>query len=378
MSLSKRHVEEALDRWEQAGLLDAPSAGRLRNEARAHEARETRRRARYLIATVAAFALFLAAVVFTSRAWPLLDDGTRTFILLGAGAGVYLLGNALEVRHLWYPSALLLQAGGLAVLLVATIYSAEPWPHGEPGGIAFGAVALLAPMGILVRFRGRAPATHALHTAFAFPFAAVFLTRAGDLDFDTVVWVIDGLVVLSLAALALRLRSLHRDEADGALASMSAALLAGLVLAIVTGVGPLDMDADAILAGDLWLALTVAVTAWGLHRAPPALRRGWFEGQLALCVLIAIPLLLFTTIEALDWPVEVTALVQAALGAAALWYGIHYESRGVLVGGALALATGAWVYGIERGEAVGAVGALVVTAALLFWVSTRIRDARGT
>jgi hypothetical protein len=50
----------------------------------------------------------------------------------------------------------------------------------------------------------------------------------------------------------------------------------------------------------------------------------------------------------------------------------------VLVGGALALATGAWVYGIERGEALGAVGALVVTAALLFWVSTRIRDARGT
>lgn len=374
MSLSQRHVEVALDRWERAGLLDAPTGERLRAEARAHEAMQTRRRARYLIASVAAFALFLAASFFAARAWPLLDDATRTLILLVAGAAVYALGSALELRRRWFPSALLLQAGGLAVLLVATIYSAEHWPHGGAGGIAFGIVALVSPMVVLIRFHGRDPITHALHTAFAFPFAAVFLTRAGGLDFDIVVWILDGLAVAAVAALALRLPALEREDADSALAALSAALLSGLVLALLTGLGPLDLGERGVLPADAWLVLMAVVTLWGLHRAPSTLRRGWFETQLALCVLLAVPLVAFTTIEALDWPIEASALAQAALGALALRYGLRFATRGVLVGGALALAVGAWIYGLERGEALGTIGALVATAALLFWVSTRIRD----
>jgi hypothetical protein len=375
MSFSHRHVEAALDRWEDQGLLDAGTAARLREEAREAESRHTRQRARWLIAGVGAFALFLAAVVFTQRTWPLLGVAARTAVLLLAGAAVYVLGATLEARQRWYPSALLLQAGGLAVLLVAEIYSEGRWDHGTLGGVVFGLLALATPLVDLVRFHGRPPATHAVHTAFAFPFAAVFLTRAGDLDFDTTVWILDGLVVLALLGLAARVRSLEADEADGALAAMSAALLTGFVLAVLTGLGPLEMAERAVLPADAWLALATAVTLWGLHRGPRALRRQWFETQLSVCLLVAIPFLAFTTMEAFDWPVEATALAQAALGAAALRYGLRHDARGPLLAGAAALATGAWIYGIERGQAMGAVVALVATAGLLFWVSTRIRDA---
>ncbi len=374
MSFSQRHVEAAIDRWQRAGLVEPEQGERLRAEARAHEAMDTRRKARYLIAAVGAFALFLAAGFFAARTWPLLDDATRTFVLLVTGGAVYALGSVLELRQKWYPPALLLEAAGLSVLFVATIHSAETWEHGTAMGVLFGVLALAVPFAVLIRFRGRAPLTHALHTAFAFPFAAVFLTRAADLDFDLVVWVLDGMALAAVVLLFLRLPALDRNEADSALASLSAALLAGLALAVMTGLGPLDLEAEAVLPADAWLALMAAVTLWGLHRAPSALRRGWFETQLALCVLAAIPLLLFTTFEALDWPVEASTLVQAVLGGAALWYGLRFEARGVLIGGALALATGAWVYGLERGEALGAVGALVATAALLFWVSARIRE----
>ncbi len=371
----RRHVETALERWVHKGLLDADTAQRLGDEEHRHRTEETRRDARYLLAGVGAFVLFLAAVFFVDRTWPLLSMAQQNAILLAAGAAAYALGAGLEWKGLWYPSALLLQAGGFAVLLVAELGSWNAWANATTGGVVMGILALATPMAILVSGqRGRHPATLALHTAFAFPFAATFLHRALDIDFNAILWALDGMLVLVIAALMARLAGRRDDPDDGTLAALAAALYAGLVLSLLSGLGPMEMEERALLPADVWLVLMTLLVLWGLHRAPQAFRREWYHAQLALCVILAIPMLAFTTMESLDLPAEVTGLAQAGLGAWAVRYGLRTDARGVLLAGAGALATGAWIYGVQRAAGFGAVGALVVTAALLFWVSTRIRD----
>jgi hypothetical protein len=373
MSRAKKPIEAALDRWVEQGLLDPATAADCHDEAVSHRTAETSRRERYLVASVAAFILFVAAVLFAERTWPLLGVGARAVILVLTGAALYLLGTSLEVRRRWVPSAILLQTSGLALALVATVYSEVRWSDGTAGGIGWGVLALLAPLGAAYRIRERLPLTVAQHVAFAFPFVAVFLGRAVGLNEDDVVWALDGMVLVLLALLAWRLRSMNSEGQDALLAAVSTTLFGGLVLSIFTGLGPLDLDADAIWAADVWLGLTAAVTLWGIHRAPAALQRSWFESQLGACVLLAVPLLLFSTAGALEAAPEVTALVQAALGGGALWYGLRFDALTTFTAGVLGLAVGAWVYGLERAEALGAVAALAVAAGLLFWLSTRIR-----
>jgi hypothetical protein len=216
----------------------------------------------------------------------------------------------------------------------------------------------------------------AVHVAIGLSFLAVFLDRATPLDEDGIVWVLDGVLVLIGIALLTRLRRAHgpedaRDEA-WALNAFVAAMYAGFVLVGLTAAGPFDLDDGTVWALDAWLLGMVGVTLWGIHRAPPALQREWFGLQLALLVVLAVPLCFYTTLEALDAPPEAAALACAALGGLAMAYGLRREARSVLVAGCLALLVAAWYYGVERGGVLGAVAALAATAALLFWLSARL------
>ena len=68
----------------------------------------------------------------------------------------------------------------------------------------------------------------------------------------------------------------------------------------------------------------------------------------------------------------------AAVGAVGLFYGVQYGSRSVLIAGCGAIVVSVWIFGIQHGRSLGAVGALAFTAALLFWASSRLgRDAPG-
>jgi hypothetical protein len=220
----------------------------------------------------------------------------------------------------------------------------------------------------------------AVHVAIGLSFLAVFLDRATPLDEDGIVWVLDGVLVLIGIALLARLRRAGRSEDARddawALNAFVAAMYAGFVLVGLTAAGPFDLDDGTVWALDAWLLGMVALTLWGIHRAPPALQREWFGLQLALGVVMAVPLCFYTTLEALDAPPETAALACAALGGLAMAYGLRREVRSVLVAGCLALLIAAWYYGVERGGVLGAVAALAATAALLFWLSARLgRDA---
>jgi hypothetical protein len=56
-------------------------------------------------------------------------------------------------------------------------------------------------------------------------------------------------------------------------------------------------------------------------------------------------------------------------------YGNREEIRALMAASTLAFVTSLWVWAVDRGGALGAVAALVVTAALLFWISGRTGEA---
>ena len=61
-------------------------------------------------------------------------------------------------------------------------------------------------------------------------------------------------------------------------------------------------------------------------------------------------------------------------GVAAFAYGNTRGLRPVIGAAAVAFGAAGWDWGVERGGALGAVFALALTAALLFWISGRTGD----
>ena len=373
MSHVPEEVSAALERWTRAGLVSGEQAGTLAAEAEEHASSGGRRAFQYVLAATGGAVVIIAASVLAEWVWPRLGDSGRSLVLMGAGFLVHLLGLRVESRDRWRPAGYLLQTSGLLVLLGAFVYSERPWPDLSPPAIAIGLVCLVLPLVLAVRSVGRDPFMPAVHVALGFAFLAVFLDRATPLSDDAIVWTLDAVLVLVVTGLVLRLRnSSGAPDEEWVLNAFVAALYAGLAMVVVTALGPLNLDADTVWALDLWLAIVIALTLWGLHAAPPALQREWFSQQLALCVAFAIPLAFYTTLEALDASSEVAALTVGCVGGIAMTYGIRREERGVLAAGCLALLSAAWYYGIERGGALGAVASLAATAALLFWLSARL------
>jgi hypothetical protein len=380
MSHVPRPVSEALERWHESGLVTPAQAETLRAEAEAHGRGGGRRAFQYVLAATGGLVVLIAAAVLADWAWPRLGDPGRCFVLMAAGFVVHLLGLQLEHGERWRPAAYLMQTAGLLIVLFAFAYSERPWPDLTTPAVVIGIGALVLPLVLAYRSIGRDPFMPAVHVAIGLSFLAVFLDRATPLDEDGIVWVLDGVLVLIGIALLARLRRAGRSEDARddawALNAFVAAMYAGFVLVGLTAAGPFDLDDGTVWALDAWLLGMVALTLWGIHRAPPALQREWFGLQLALGVVMAVPLCFYTTLEALDAPPETAALACAALGGLAMAYGLRREVRSVLVAGCLALLIAAWYYGVERGGVLGAVAALAATAALLFWLSARLgRDA---
>ena len=63
------------------------------------------------------------------------------------------------------------------------------------------------------------------------------------------------------------------------------------------------------------------------------------------------------------------------VGIAGLMYGLRWRAPQVLISGAVMMLFATWIFAVEQAGAMGGVLALLVSAGLLFWVSTRIRAA---
>lgn len=280
---------------------------------------------------------------------------------------VHFLGLEVESRERWRPAGFLLQTSGLLIVLGAAMYSERPWPDLSASALAVGLVCLIVPLLLAYRSVGRDPFMPAVHVALGFAFPAVFLDRATPLSDDAIVSAFDAVLVVVVLGLVLRLRrSTGAPEEEWALNAFAAALYAGLVIVMFTALGPLDLEADAVWVLDLWLALVTALTLWGLHRAPPALQRGWFGGQLGLCVLFWIPLGFFTIIEKLDLPAEAATVGVGGVGGLALAYGCVRRIARCWWPAASRCCRPPGTTVSSGGGALGAVAALAATAALLF------------
>jgi hypothetical protein len=238
-----------------------------------------------------------------------------------------------------------------------------------------GIAALIVPFALGPWSLRRNVAMPAVHVAFAFGFIAVFLDRATPLSADAIVWVLDG--VLALVA-AVMVTLLHRDP-DGrrhpwALNAFVMAVYAAGVLAFFTAVGPLDAGASAAYPLDVWLLMVVALTLWGIHRAPAGLRRDWFEAQLAWCLLLWIPLGFFTVMEAMKAPSEVALVLVGGAAVLGFGYAIERRVRRILATSAIAFIAAVWIWATDRAGALGAVAGLAFAAALLFWSSGRVGE----
>lgn len=374
MSRVPRAVADALGRWRAAGLVSPAQADALHAEADAHARSGGRRGFQYVLAATGGLVVLIAAAMLADWAWPKLGDPGRCFVLMAAGFVVHLLGLQLESRERWRPAAYLMQTAGLLIVLFAFAYSERPWVDLSVPAIVLGVGALVLPLVLAWRSIGRDPFMPAVHLAVGLGFLAVFLDRATPLDEDGIVWALDAVLLVIGIALVARLRRSDADAEEDAWAlnAFVAALYAGFVLVGLTAAGPFGLSDGTVWALDLWLGGIVALTLWGMYRAPPALQRDWFVLQLSWCVLMAIPLSFYTTLEALDAPAEVAALACAAIGGAAMAHGLHREERSMLVAGCFALLVAAWYYGVDRGGVLGAVAALAATAGLLFWLSARL------
>jgi hypothetical protein len=341
-----------------------------------------------LVAATGGTVLLIAAGVFLDWAWPLMGVGARSFLLGAAGVAVVVLGVSLEGRtRRWRPAAYLLQTSGMALLLTAFLYSEQAWADASAGGLFVGALSLAVPIVLAPRAMRRNVVMPAVHLAMGLAFLAVFLDRAVHLSGDAIVWVLDGVLAAALLVLA---RTLGKGDGlerhPWALNAFVTAMTAGFVLVATTALGPLDLSDQAVWPLNAWLALAAALAVRGIERGPDAVPRGQLGQLLAYLLLVWIVLGFATALEALDGPPELPLLLVGGAGVAAFTYA-HARSgdvslRSLMGASALAFIAPIWYWGVERGGALGAVAALAVTAAVLFWMSGRIgpvagRDPRG-
>lgn len=380
MASSRDILLAAIDRWRAAGLLTPEAADRLRTDVKDTTERERTRWSQFILAATAAIVSLTAAGVFLGWAWPAMEAGARASVLGGVGLALKALGVGLERRDRWVPASYLMQTAGLSIVLVAVAYSEEAWPDASAGAVVIGVAGLAIPLVTAWTAIRRNPVMPAVHVALGYAFFGLFLSRAFALAADDIIWVLDGILLLSVGVL---LRMVRRDEgrdpgSEWALNAFAASVYAGLVLVFLTATGPLDLSDDAVFALDLWWLVVVTITLWAVHRAPPALQRSWYETQLGWCIVLGT-LFAFGSAAALDLPDFVTAAAVGAFGFLWLVYGVPRRSRPVIVTSCLALVAAAWFLGVQEGGALGAVLALGFTAALLFWVSARLagREASG-
>jgi hypothetical protein len=373
MARRPRPIDDALDRWTEKGLLSPEQAATLRAEAEVDHRARTRRRGQLLVAILGAVALILAAGLFTERSWDALSMEVRTGVLVAGGGAAWFLGWALRRRVGWDVPGILLQAGGQGVVLLGLAYSERAWPSGSPGawGVGLTALAALVVLGPMAFQEG--VLMTAIQTALSLLYLALFLDRALDLDGDTIVWCLDGVVALAVAAQLLWVSRWSDDQRDRALMALATSLWVGLVMVMITGFGPLHASTEGVLGMDLWLVLIAGLTLWGIHRAPTELRRDAYEVNLALCAGVGGLLAMYTFGETFDMDSAGAGVAGVAVGALGMVYGLRMGATGVLLAGSGVALFATWVFALGQAGALGGVVALLVSAAVLFWLSTRLR-----
>lgn len=371
--MRKSGIESALRRWRESGLISGELADQLRAEHTERQQHGQRRFLQYAVSGTAGILLVIAAITFFAWSWPDLGPGARTCVIAGTGIAIVLLGMRLEGARRYVPAAYALQTSGLILLLSAYVYSMEAWANTTSGGFVVALLALATPAATIPVFVRRNPVMPAVATALGYGFLAAFLFRAFDLDADIIIWILDGALVCTLAALGLllhagRARSLSRRT----LYAFGVSLYAGYPMAGMTAAGPLELGDDTLLALDAWLLLVTALALWGIHRAPAALRSAQYGYHLAGSVLLAIPLGFGTALGVYDLPPLGAAAVVAGAGACGLWYGLAENARTLVLCSCATIVSAAWYLGVDAGERLGTVLALAFTAALFFWVATRL------
>ena len=371
--MSKSDIDSALEEWRDSGLISAELAERLRT---AHASRPRPGRGRFLqyaVSGTAAILLIIAAATFFAWSWPDLGPGTRTCVIGGAGLGILLLGMRLETARRFVPVTYALQTSGLILLLFAFMYSMEAWDNTTAGGVAVGVLALATPAAAIPIFVRRNPVMPAVSAALGYAFLAAFLFRAFDLDADIIIWILDGVLVATLALLSLLLYAGRAESVSRpTLYAFTVSLYAGYAMVGMTAVGPLELDDNTLLAMDAWLLLVTALALWGIHRAPAALRTTRYGYHLAASVLLAIPLGFGTALGMYDLPPLAAAAVVGGAGSCGLWYGLANDARPLVLCSCVTIVTAAWYLGVDEGERLGTVLALAFTAILFFWVATRL------
>lgn len=374
MAAANSHVRDAIDRWEAKGLLDPSTAERLRRESQAVGRSSERRWAQFALAATGAVVLVIAGFVFFSWIWPSVGPGGQSLVLAGVAAVGYALGRFMEHRERWIPAAYMLQASGLALLLIATAHSEEAWDRGTPGGMIAGLIAVAAPLLAFVRSRRRNTVMPAMEVALAYVGLFLFLHRATTLDHDVAVWIMDGAYLGSLGALLLPfLRRGEKDRPAWIRNTLLTALYSGLPLAFFTATEPLGVDPeDAALALDLWLLAIVLVGVWAARasRSTEVVE----HRIVASCIMLALILAFWTLGGSLDLGALYTALGGAAVGAGGLAYALPRQARSPTLASCVALVAAAFYYGVEEAGTLGVVAALAVSAVILFAVSARLRS----
>jgi hypothetical protein len=373
MARHDRGVERALHRWARTGLIDDSLAQVLRQEARAEHEVTTLRVGQLVTAVAGAVALFLAGVLFLSQTWPSLSEGSRTAVLGLLSVLIWVFGRLVGARERWTRIGEILQVAALYLGGFALVYSDNAWGEGTTGARIVGMISLIVPLALApASWRGSVGLV-AAHTGALFVFVALFLDRTLGLDFDTIVWALDGLLLLGMAVLWLRVRDQWNRGVHRALVAFTTGLYVGLILIFFTGAGVLDLSDATIWGLDLWWLAMVGLTMWGASMTRGDAERDVIESHMALCVVLGTFFLAFTGAEALEVPTEAWAGMAGVVAVAGLAWGLRVRNIPTLIGSTVSMIGVLWVYALDRAETKTAALAMVLTAALLFWVASRIR-----
>lgn len=379
MSIRQNAVLEAIERWTTASIIDQETADRLRSAESKHDLAATARISQYVLATSGAAVLLIAGGVFLEWAWPALDDVGRTITLAGTGVAVTAGGITLEVRGRWAPSSFALQLAGVGLLLTAYVWSERAWADQSLQATIFGGSALVAPAALVWRsIKSRNALLPGIHFAAGLGFLAIFLDRSTPLSGDSIIWVLDGVLLLATMILG-RLLSAGPEYGgkDWALNAFITSMGAGFVLVTLTATGPLGME-DPMLALDAWWALAVGLTVCGLAVETTPADRGGLQYLLALEVLGWIPLGMATARETLNQGPGLATLMVSGVAMAAYLYADRSGYTPVLAAAAIAFVLPIWAWAVEAGGATGGIAALTLTAGVLFWAAGRRGSAEAT
>ena len=379
MSIRQNAVLEAIERWTTASIIDKETADRLRSAESKHELAAIARISQYVLATSGAAVLLIAGGVFLEWAWPALDDVGRTITLAVTGVAVTAGGTTLEVRGRWAPSSFALQLAGVGLLLTAFVWSERAWADQSLHATIFGGSALVAPTALVWRsIKSRNALLPGIHFAAGLGFLAIFLDRSTPLSGDSIIWVLDGVLVLATMILG-RLLSAGPEYGgkEWALNAFITSMGAGFVLVTLTATGPLGME-DPMLAVDAWWALAIGLTVYGLAVETAPADRGGLQYLLALEVLGWIPLGMATARETLNQGPGLATLMVSGVAIAAYLYADRSGYTPVLAAAAIAFVLPIWAWAVEAGGATGGIAALTLTAGVLFWAAGRRGSAEAT